>query len=335
MVRGLIVILGLVFSMGLVPAHPVAAYVPQQGDYFNYYETQSVGSGSGSFAPYSDHTIVNGQEKMNSASSSNGTVAAHYSYIWNFSDYMGTRKNGNSSGNFTYSSSDFLYLKGTDNQTGYTNPTVWFLMDSSLPTSGTFYLLDTLMTVKDTSYTYYLSAQSRYVSTIFAEGTGNYQRDDSYGVFSATYTWNAYFDPSTGYIVGYNWNERDTNSSTGDGFAYTEALYVTSTSYALTPTAAPSSGTFPLLYVALGVLLIGLLIIIVVAAVVIRRGRRLPKHSYVRDFAPAPPTVDLTPKQQPAQQIVIKEVVKVKCQYCGALIDSTVQRCPFCGAPRT
>ncbi|TMI68503.1 zinc-ribbon domain-containing protein [Candidatus Bathyarchaeota archaeon] len=32
---------------------------------------------------------------------------------------------------------------------------------------------------------------------------------------------------------------------------------------------------------------------------------------------------------------MIKEVVKVKCKYCGALIDSTVQACPFCGAPRT
>ena len=30
---------------------------------------------------------------------------------------------------------------------------------------------------------------------------------------------------------------------------------------------------------------------------------------------------------------IIKEVVKIKCPYCGALVDQGVDRCPNCGAP--
>jgi rubrerythrin len=44
----------------------------------------------------------------------------------------------------------------------------------------------------------------------------------------------------------------------------------------------------------------------------------------------------LTPSGQPAvQQIIIKETVKVNCRYCGSLIDSTAETCPFCGATRS
>ncbi len=30
---------------------------------------------------------------------------------------------------------------------------------------------------------------------------------------------------------------------------------------------------------------------------------------------------------------IIKEIVKVKCPYCGALIDQGADKCPHCGAP--
>ena len=78
-----------------------------------------------------------------------------------------------------------------------------------------------------------------------------------------------------------------------------------------------------------------------IAYAVSRRERRpkLPEHSsgggppaegYYRG---PPPSVDLTPAQAPVQQIVIREVAKVRCKYCGDLIDTTAQVCPRCGAP--
>jgi hypothetical protein len=219
-------------------------------------------------------------------------------------------------------------------------------MDNSIPEGGTFYLLNTAMSVMSKNYSYYLPSQNRNVYAIFAQGNSNYQRNDVYGQFIATYTWNTYFDPSSGYIIGYDYTEQDTNSS-GTGFAYTEKLYINSASYPLTTAPATNpNGTSDLMKYA--VLIAAIVIIIVIILIIFyaasRRRRRLPKHPSQRPVytppseqppPPPPQDINLTPKQAPVQQIVIKEVVKVNCRYCGALIDSTAEKCPFCGAPRS
>jgi hypothetical protein len=325
-------------------AAPVAAtYSPHVGDHFSYYEVQDLGSGTGDYAGYSEHTITNGVETVNGVNA-DGTVAASYSYSWTWNNSTGATENGNSSGDFTFSPVTFLYINGTDNQTGYVNPTVWFCMDNSIPNGGTFSLLNTEMTVISRNYSYYLQSQNRNVNTIFAQGTSSYQRNDVYGQFSADYTWKAYFDPSTGYIIGYSYNEQDTSPS-GTGFTYTENLYVNSTSYPLTAATGSNPGganSTPTQYISYIIVIIVVLVVIAILIYALSRRRALPKHSYQQSYqqqspppGPPPEKIDLTPKQPPVQQIVVKEVVKVKCQYCGALIDSTAQTCPICGAPRT
>ena len=42
---------------------------------------------------------------------------------------------------------------------------------------------------------------------------------------------------------------------------------------------------------------------------------------------PVPQPVSLG--QQP--QIIVREIVKIPCKYCGSLIENTQTRCPFCG----
>jgi len=37
--------------------------------------------------------------------------------------------------------------------------------------------------------------------------------------------------------------------------------------------------------------------------------------------------------ETPIVKEIIKEIVKVKCPYCGALVDQGIDRCPNCGAP--
>lgn len=34
------------------------------------------------------------------------------------------------------------------------------------------------------------------------------------------------------------------------------------------------------------------------------------------------------------KHVVVKEIVKVRCQYCGQLFDSTLDKCPYCGGKR-
>jgi hypothetical protein len=316
-----------------------AGYVPHVGDYFSYYEVENLGNGTGSYTGYSEQTTVNGTETMNGVNG-DGIVYANYSYSWIWNNSTGATRTGSSSGNFTFSSVTFLYVKGTDNQTGYVNPTVWFCMNNSIPKGGTFYLLNTEMTVKSRNYSYYLSSQNKNVNTIFAQGTSSYPRNDQYGQFTATYTWKAYFDPSTGYIIGYDYVEHDNNPS-GNGFTYTDYLYVKSTSYPLTTAASntggENSGTMQYVGYIAGIVLVIVVVVILIYAFS-RRRRTLPKHASQQQYpqpGPPPQDIDLTPKQPPVQQIVIKEVVKVKCRYCGTLIDSTAEVCPMCGAPRT
>jgi hypothetical protein len=351
-----ILVAALILSLGLVQAPAVEAvshYVPQAGDHFSYYEVVDLGNGTGNYEGYTEHTAVNGVVEI-AGVDFNGTVSAYYSYSWNWSSSDGETDSGGSSGNFTFSSASFLYVNGTDDQTGYVNPAVWFYIDNSTSESGAFLLLNTEMTVIDGNHSYYLPSQDRYVRAIYAQGTSTYQRNDEYGQFSATGTWAAYFDPSTGYIVGYRYVESDAGS--GQGFTYTENLYVTSTSYPLMEASAPgensSSLTPYLVLIAVTGVVIAFVIVLVVA-LWSRRRKSLPKHpsqqvswkdwedqarrrqdSSYGSKSPPPPDINLTAKQPPVQQIVIKEVAKVYCRYCGTLMDTTAQVCPRCGAPQ-
>jgi len=338
-----IVFVALLLFLVLFPVHAYAEFVPHQGDYFNYYEVIDVGSGSGDYSGYTDHTVVTGTETVNGVTE-DGIVSAHFSNTWDFSSNDGSTDSGSSSGDFTFSSTTFRYVNGTDDQVGYVNPTVWFCIDSSIPEGGSFYLLDTLMTVKSIEYSYFLQSENRNVHAIFAQGDASYQRNDEYGQFTATYTWNAYFDPVSGYIIGYDYTEQDNNPS-GTGFTYTEKLYITSSSYQLQtgPPTAPDFISELLKYTVLIVVILVVVATILIVYAVSRSRRRLPRHPAQRpvytppsEQPPPPPRedIDLTPKQAQVQQIVIKEVAKVNCRYCGALIDTTVDRCPYCGAPR-
>ena len=336
--KSLLLILSLSLFLAVYPVFVAATYVPHQGDYFNYHEVENLGSGTGSYAGYTEQTVVDGKETMNSVDA-NGVVSATYGYSYTWSNSSGSTETGSQSGTFTFSTDNFFYINGTDDQTGYVSPTVWFLMDNSISQGGTFTILNTEMTVTSRSYNYYLSSQGKNVNTIFAQGASSYERNDNYGQFTATYTWKAYFDPTTGYIIGYEYVEHDTNPS-GDGFTWTDNLYVTSTSYSLTAAVAGSSSAPVNVDLIAAIVLVIVVIVILIIALSRRSRRSLPKRSSMQEYSPPSqpplaPQIDLTPKQPAVQQIVIKEVVKVKCRYCGALIDSTAQTCPVCGAPRT
>jgi hypothetical protein len=350
MIGRILGVVGLLLASGLVVGIAGAHYVPRPNDGFAYDETISLGNGYGDYAGYTESTVINGSVTVNSVLP-NGTDSAVYYNANSYQNDLGASYRWTSSGPFSFSADSFLYVRGTDNQTGYTNPYVWFFMNASLPAGATFVLLNTAMTVAASSVNYSLhTAAGDYVKAIFAEGSGSFARNDSYGAFSATYTWKAYFDPTTGFIIGYLYTEQDSNSS-GDGFTLTDSLGVTETSYPLTAASGSSSsssssgGTTESWATILVVVLVVVVVVVIVALLAARARRRphLPTHSptgqvtYVPPpVGPPPPGIRLTPSGQPAvQQIIIRETVKVNCRYCGNLIDSTVANCPFCGAART
>jgi hypothetical protein len=349
-----VVLLGLAIlltalAVGTTSAH----YAPQGGDQFAYDESVTLGNGTGNYSGYTESTAINGSVSVTGIAP-NGTALAQYYNVENWQNNQGQSNTSTYSGKFSFSPATFLYVNGTDGQSGYTNPYVWFFMDNSLTVGSKFYVLNTQMSVVNTSYSYDLgTAAGTYVKTIFAEGNGSYQRNDIYGVFTADYNWKMYFDPATGYVVGYLYVEQDTDGPTA-GFTWTDALGVTHTSYALTPDSAPptpppnnpggsmGTDTSTLLWISLAVVAI-VVVGALVYALTRRRRPNLPRHSATGQVSyappptgPPPPGIHLIPSGQPAvQQIVVKETVKVNCRYCGALIDTTVEKCPFCGAART
>ncbi len=334
----------LVPTVGAAPSASANHYLPHAGDRFAYSETIFVANGTGDYSGYTDAGYYNGSISVTSVAP-NGTANASYAAAGTYSNSDGTHYAWSEAGAFSFSGVSFLYVNGTDNQTGYVDPTVWFYMDASLTKGATFELLNTPMTVVSTNVSYRDSeSPTGYVATIFAEGNGSYERDDSYGQFAATYTWKEYFDPATGYVVGYVYSEHDSDGA-GDGFTYIDTLTDTSTSFPLTPAAAPPSspsGTsspseFDLLLIALVVVVVIVVVVIVIALA--RRRPPLARHpttavpGQMPPYAPAP--LHLVPGDQPAvQQVVIRETVMVPCPYCGTLMDATVTVCPKCGAPR-
>ena len=337
--------LTLLLAVGAVgsPGH----YVPVAGDGFAYTETVTVANGSGTYDGYTETTYVNGSIEVDAVAPNNSVTAA-YENVDHYVNNSRGNYNFTASGPFYFDAQNFSYLFGTtDNQTGYTNPAVWFWTNNSLGVGGHFYALDTEMTVTSTDADYHLgTAAGGYVRAIAGSGSGRYVRDDSYGMFNASYTWTAYYDPGTGYILGYLYTETDADGR-GDGFTYTDRLAVTETTYPLTaapvPAAASPSPFSPEVIALLVVVAIVVVVIVVALAARSRRGPRLPKHSATGQpsFVAPPPgpgaaPVRLTPAGEPAvQQIVVHETIKVKCTYCGGLIDAAATQCPFCGAART
>jgi len=237
--KSLIVILSLalLISVAGIRSTPFStAFSPHQNDFFKYNETSDLGNGTGNYAGYTEHQTATGGENVTGLSGN--TVSMNYGYSYDWSNSSGATLTGKSGGPYTFSDSSFLYIRGTDNVTSfggakYVNPTVWFAMNSLLLVGANFTILNTPMKIMSSITTVFLPTEKVMVNAIFAQGSGTYQRNDVYGQFTASYTWSAWYDPATGYIIGYNYVEHDTNPN-GDGFDYTDKLYVTSTSYALT-----------------------------------------------------------------------------------------------------
>jgi hypothetical protein len=352
MIGRVLILSVLLLLAGLAVGAAGGHSTPAPGDQFAYNETIVLNNGVGiDYSGYTQSTVINGSLGV-TAVLPNGTESAAYYNANSYSDSNGAAYGWTSSGRFTFSAQTFRYVTGTDNQTGYSGSQVWFFMNNSLPVGATFFLLGDQMTVVSTSYDYALdTVAGTYVKAIFTEGTGYFAWSDGYNLYNATYDWKAYFDPTTGYIIGYVYTEQDitTNNTSGDGFTMTDTLAVTHTTYALTPGVAPppSSGSGGGTdWTLIAVVLVVIVVIIVMVALAISRSRRrrpIPKHSATGQVSyaappmgPPPPGIHLTPSGEPAvQQIIIKETVKVNCRYCGSLIDTTATTCPFCGATRS
>ncbi|MHB1439699.1 MAG: zinc ribbon domain-containing protein [Cuniculiplasma sp.] len=338
-----------IFSLMIAGSIPQAQVntSPSSGTFFQYRELVVIDNGKGNYSGYQSRTWINGTEKVTGLSAQ-GNVQMTYNYSCSIKsprlDYYNPQI---AKGIFTFSDINCKYVNGTDNETGYTNPSVWFYTNTSIPSGSTREVLNTNMTVISTDYNYTPPTGNALIKTIYLTNMSGYVRNDEYGKFNATYNWTAYYDRSTGFIVAYVYSETDSNGR-GDGFSCTNTLYVSDSSYGIAISASKPhlSKTSPFPYVLLEFIGVFVIVILILVALLSRKGKRnkIKQHSTpnrVNDNMNEnvnknreDEKIDLEPKSQGTEQVVIKEIVKVKCQYCGALIDSTAEKCPFCGAPR-
>lgn len=321
-----------------------------KGEYFQYRELITVSDGKGNYSGYSCNIWINGTETVTGLST-NASVDMHFNYSCAIISTSGNYNNPHmADGTFNFSSVSCNYINGTDNETGHDHSHVWFYVRPTVEKGNQTSLLGTPMSVASNSYNYTPTGEQTSINTIYLAGSGTCVRDDSLGHFNADYTWKAYFDHASGFIAAYVYTQTDTDNS-GNGFTCTNSLYVSHSSYGVninevTPVSHVSTGSPAFPYIDLFLIIAFIFVALIVVAVAVSRGKTNKlkqhssdssgvsmKHEHSDNENNIKPEAD--PEQKVTEQVVIREIVKVKCQYCGALIDSTVEKCPFCGAPRT
>ena len=333
----------LFMPLVLVPL-PSGHYTPVAGTSFTYKEQCCVSNGYGNYSNFLEHACINGTETITGVSYPVANMS--FGYSCHLVSNNGFNINNQVNGKYNFSLNTFSYLNGTDSQGSPNGQHVWFYINNSLSNGSPFRILYQNMTVVSTNSSFQLGSAGTFVKAIFTEGNGTYARNDSFGKFNASFNCKSYFDPSTGFIEGYTYVEHDSNGA-GDGFTFQENLYVTSSTYTLTTIVNPPSAGEPLIDSLFPYMIILIITIAIIAGgfMVFDRNKKLKQHSDGKvNFKPVnvneqkgpdPEPLNLTASQPAVQQIVVKEIVKVKCQYCGAIIDSTLEKCPNCGAPRT
>lgn len=341
-ILAVILMLGLSFSALSVHETPTVS----KGECFQYREILTVSNGKGNYSGYSCNIYINGTEVVTGLSN-NSSVDMKYNYscviISPSEKYTYPQR---AHGVFNFSSNTCDYINGTDNETGDNGTHVWFYVNPNIEVGNRTSLLGTSMKVRSNQYNYTPPNHKYIIDTVYLSGIGTCNRNDSLGNFNANYTWNAYFDHSSGFIAAYTYKQTDLNAQ-GDGFTCTETLYVSHSSYGVnisevTPVSEKAPAPFP--YTDLFLIIAFIFVVIIVVAIAVSRGKKnkLNQHSSVssgvnmkHEHSDNENEIKPEPEQKETEQVVIKEIVKVKCQYCGALIDSTVDKCPFCGAPRS
>ena len=240
-----------------------SAASPQPGDFFEYNYNTNVDNGGGIYTGYTDHMTSHYRYEVTVVSNGVATVTGTGS--WSFSASDGTSQSGSDSYTPMFDLTTRKYLSGIDaTVSDPANASVWFWIPTPVSLGQTIPVLDDVLTVTSLSATVWLGAVPH--STVLLESSGQYTRNDAYGVFTATYHDQYFFDKDTGYFVAEHYNEQDTGTFQGTpgDFQYHAQLTITSSSYAV-----------PLDILSLGLLYVGVpaAVVLVIAGIIrVRRG---------------------------------------------------------------
>lgn len=272
------------------------AATPQTGDYFEYDYNTSVGNGEQAYYGYSDS--MHSHYRYSVVSVSGDTVSAEGTGSWSYQDSNGLVLSGSDTYHPVFSVTSRLYLSGIDvNLTG--PAAVWFWIPTNVTLDQVVYVLDEPLKVTSLSTTIWLGAIPH--TAVLLEGTGTYTRNDEYGVYTADYTDQYYYDRATGYFISEKYTEHDVGTWQGSpaSFDFHADSIVTATSYSVPIDLVP----FSLLYIGVP----ALVVLVILGVILVRRGpSRMklgsgPAATYVRIMKAKSPAdvTNLTPDGSP------------------------------------
>ncbi len=255
MAVAMVLVSPMAFSMVAVAA------VPQAGDSFEYDYSTSVSNGGGAYYGYSDSLTAHYRYSVQSVVGD--TVVMLGTGSWNYHDSNGLDQSGTDTYDPVFSIASRQYISGIDvNLTGPAS--VWFWIPTNVTVGQVVGVLDEQLTVTSLSATVWIGAFPH--SAVLLSGAGTYVRDDEYGVYTATFQDQYYFDRSSGYIVSEVYTEHDVGIWQGQAasFDYHAQSTVTASSYAI-----------PFDWLTLLLLYLGIpaaAILVVVGVLLVRRG---------------------------------------------------------------
>jgi RimJ/RimL family protein N-acetyltransferase len=227
-VGGLLVLLCLVLPFlgsGIVSA------APRAGDRFEYDYNTNVDRGAGEYFGYTDHMRSHSAYAIQDVQDDAVTVRGTGSWVFDGSD--GTHQSGTVDVTPVFSLSSRRYLSGIDvDVKDPPNATVWFWIPTPVVVGQTIPVLDDVFTVTSLHATLWFGLIPHEAVQLDAAGT--YVRDDAYGRFDATYRDRYFFDRDSGFIIGEQFEETDTDVfNPFTSFSFHGQVILTSSSYAV------------------------------------------------------------------------------------------------------
>jgi ribosomal protein S18 acetylase RimI-like enzyme len=209
----------------------IASAAPRAGDRFEYDYNTNVDQGAGDYFGYTDHMRSHSAYAIQDVQGDAVTVRGTGSWVFDGSD--GTHQSGIVDVLPVFSLSSRRYLSGIDvDVKDPPNATVWFWIPTPVVVGQTIPLIDDVFTVTSLHATLWFGLVPHEAVQLDAAGT--YVRDDAYGRFDATYRDRYYFDRESGFIVGEQFEETDTDAfNPFTSFHFHGQVILTSSSYAV------------------------------------------------------------------------------------------------------
>jgi GNAT superfamily N-acetyltransferase len=213
-------------SLGLpLVATGACAGTPQAGDFFEYDYNTFVDQGTGLYTGYSDVMRSHARYHIQSVQGDLATYRGLGS--WTFDGSDGTHQSGITDVTPVINLTTRRYASGADVNTSIPDPAVWFWIRMPVSVGQTVPVLDDMFTVVSTDAAVWDGVVPH--RTVQLQASGQYQRKDAYGSFTATYTDSYFFDPESGYIVAERFEERDVNFEAT--FRFRAEVHVTAANY--------------------------------------------------------------------------------------------------------